>query len=262
MTEAPAPEESREEGAGFCGSRTGRRRSPRRPRRRSTSSPFEPGSSQTSVTKPAGEITCLVLCARKAGAVWVAARPPHAMAANAELLASAAVARGARDRIDSRLRSVLSAPAIRREPARRVWASASRAWCDTGSGMAVVARSLGVASDAEPGLRARLLGVPRSESSSMKPRQLHLVECQTGRESRDIDPMTRGARSLAVARRAEIASARRPHTVLPQPISLVDHVARRERVLCLQIDMTTVAVTHRPLVLVLVATEACGHLGP
>lgn len=60
---------------------------------------------------------------------------------------------------------------------------------------------------------------------------------------------------------AEITRTRSPHAVLAQPVPVMNQVARRKRVLCLEIDVTAVAVAHGPLVFVLVATEAGRHLG-
>jgi hypothetical protein len=65
-----------------------------------------------------------------------------------------------------------------------------------------------------------------------------------------------------MTRSAEIARARRAHAVLASPIAVVDEVTGRQGVLCRQIDVTTVAITGAPLVFVLVAAEANGHLGP
>jgi len=61
---------------------------------------------------------------------------------------------------------------------------------------------------------------------------------------------------------AEVASARRADTVLAQPVAVVHEVALGRRVLGREVLVAAIAVPKGPLILVLVAPEARGHLGP
>jgi hypothetical protein len=58
----------------------------------------------------------------------------------------------------------------------------------------------------------------------------------------------------------QITRTRGSHAVLAHPISIVHQMARRKRALALHVDVATVAVARRPLVLVLVTSKARRHL--
>jgi hypothetical protein len=72
--------------------------------------------------------------------------------------------------------------------------------------------------------------------------------------------MARRALPLGVAARAEVARAGRSYTMLADEVSVVNEVIVGRYSLVAQIDVAAVAVAHRPLVAVLVASEAGGHL--
>jgi hypothetical protein len=182
------------------------------------------------------------------------------MTLDAELLTRASVTTGARERVEPGLDAVLPAAARGRQKARRVRASKRRSGSHAGRSVAIDARAFGVARRAEPGIGTRLVGMARSETSAVKPGELYLVERKPRGKGGDRDTVARGARALAVARRAEIARARGAHAVLAYPVALVDQMARRRRVLVRQIDVATIAVAQRPLFLVLVAAKAGRHL--
>ncbi len=185
----------------------------------------------------------------------VAARAADTMATDAELLAGAAVAAGARRGIDACLHAMLTV-----RPARRVRALGGPTR-DVLARVAVDAGGLGVAGRAEPRIGARLLGVTGFEAGAMKAREAHVAEGQLPRQGGDGPfAVARGALPIGVAARAEVARARRAHAVLAEEVSVVNEVIVRRRALVAQIDVTLVAVAHRPLVAVLVAPEARRHL--
>ena len=114
---------------------------------------------------------------------------------------------------------------------------------------------------AQPGVRPRLFRVPRAEAGSVEPGQAHLVERHLRRQGRRRPrAVALRAGALGVAARAEIALAPGAHSVLADPVAVVNEVARRQRVLRGQVHVAAVAVAHFPLVLVLVAAEARRHL--
>jgi hypothetical protein len=81
------------------------------------------------------------------------------------------------------------------------------------------------------------------------------------------DAVALRARGLAVAAGAKIALASRSHSVLADPVAIVDEMARGCGVLRGEVHVAGVAVTKVVLVLVLVAAEADSHfreerLGP
>ena len=65
-----------------------------------------------------------------------------------------------------------------------------------------------------------------------------------------------------MAARAEIAGARSSDAVLAQPIAVMNKVTYGGRILGREVLVAAVAGAKRPLILMLVATEARGHLGP
>ena len=110
-----------------------------------------------------GQITALVLVAGEARTVGVAARSAHAMTANAQLLARASVATGARRGIDARLDAMFSIG-----PAGRVRIDCRRPG-DLLARVAVDAGTLGVACGAQARIGARFLGMASHEASTMEP---------------------------------------------------------------------------------------------
>jgi hypothetical protein len=128
--------------------------------------------------------------------------------------------------------------------------------------MALDARVFAVARRAETGIGAGLEGVSRLEPGSMQAGEGHRIERKPrGQSGHRADAVTSGARPFRVAGGAEVARARRADPVLAQPIAVVYEVARRQSAFGLEIDVTAVAVTKVPLILMLVATEAGRHLG-
>jgi hypothetical protein len=196
-----------------------------------------------------------VLVAREPRPVRVAAGPADAMAADAELLARAAVATSARHGIDARLCAMLTV-----DPAR--WMRATRRGPgDVLASVAVDAGALGVTGRAEPRVGARLRAVTSRETGAMKPGQAHLAQGQLpGKHGDRAHAVARRALPLGVTARAEIALARRAHTVLTDEVSVVNEVVVRRSAFGAHIDVATVAVPQRPLVAVLVAPEAARHL--
>jgi hypothetical protein len=91
----------------------------------------------------------------------------------------------------------------------------------------------------------------------------HFVEGELGRKRRDgPDTVAGGTGALRVAARAEVAFAGRTNAVLAEPVAVVNEVAHGRRVLAREVLVAAVAVTKRPLILVLVTSEARRHLGP
>jgi hypothetical protein len=79
--------------------------------------------------------------------------------------------------------------------------------------------------------------------------------------------VTGRALGLGVAGRAELPRARGAHAVLAHAVlahevALMNDVARGRDLLAREIHVAAVAVARLPLVLVLMAREALGHLGP
>jgi hypothetical protein len=90
----------------------------------------------------------------------------------------------------------------------------------------------------------------------------HPIEREAPRQrGYDADAVTSRAVAFAMTGRAEIARARRPHTMFAHPIAVVHEVARRQGLLRREIHVATIAVAGAPLILVLVAPEADRHLG-
>jgi hypothetical protein len=99
------------------------------------------------------------------------------------------------------------------------------------------------------------------KAGAVQTRKANVVESQTSRQDRHRPhTVTRGALPLGVAGRAEIACARRARAVLTNKVAVVNHVVVGERALGGEVDVASVAITHRPLVSMLVAAEARGHL--
>ena len=194
-------------------------------------------------------------------AVRVATRPSDTVTADTELFASPPVTRGARRGVDPCLHAVLSAAARRAHPTGRVRAPRRRSRCHARCSMAIAARALAVAGGAQPRRRPRLLGVTGAKASDVQTGESSLIQSHAPRESRNGGPMARRARPLGVTGSAEITRARRARAVLAEPITIVHDVAGRQRALVGQVHVATVTIAHRPLVLVLMTSKACGHLG-
>ncbi len=174
------------------------------------------------MTKPARQIAQLVPVAGETTTVGVAAGPAHPMAADAELLARAAVTSGARDGIEPRGQPMLTSPARCREPTGWVGTTRRGPRRHPRRSVAIDARIFGVARRAEPGLSARFFRVVCTKAGTMQSREPHLLECETRGERRHGHPVAAGTGSLAVARGAEVARAGGAHAVLSDPVSLVD----------------------------------------
>jgi len=120
-----------------------------------------------------------------------------------------------------------------------------------------------VASHAETGVGASFHRVAGDEAGTVEAREWHLIEHEPRRQRGDgADSVASGARSLGVAACAEITCARGSDAVLADPVAVMDEVTRRWRILRSEVLVTAVAVAKRPLILVLVTAEACGHFGP
>ncbi len=119
-----------------------------------------------------------------------------------------------------------------------------------------------MASDAHAGIGARFFRMTREKPCAVEARKVHVVERELGRERRyGALPVARCALAFGVASRAEVAGARRPRSVLSQPVAVVHHVIVGRLALRGQIDMAAVTVSQCPLVPVPMAPEAEGHLG-
>jgi hypothetical protein len=213
------------------------------------------------VTEAAGEVLRLAAHASETGTVWAATRAANAVTADAELLACAAVTSGARGRVDARLHSVVSAACAGGDPPGGVRAARRRARAHLFTIVAALAGALGVARRAEARICPRLHRVARDEASAVKTGQGHFVERERRGQRRDrADPMTRGARPLGVAARAQVPRARRAHAMLTNPVAVMHQVARGRPLFGCKVLVAAVAVAKRPLVLVLVAAEAGSHL--
>jgi hypothetical protein len=215
------------------------------------------------MAKTARLVVRLVSFTPEAGPVGIAAGSTDPMAADAQLLAGTAVATGARRRVDAGLHAVVPPSSSGRDPSLRVRAARARALSHMVVVVAALAGVLTVAGRTEARVGASLHRVPCDEACAVKAGEGDLVEHELGRQFRDgPDAVARGTRSLRVAARAEIACTRRPNPVLAQPVAVVNEVAHGRRILRRKVLVAAVAVTKRPLILVLVATEARGHLGP
>jgi hypothetical protein len=129
--------------------------------------------------------------------------------------------------------------------------------------MAALAGALAVAGRAEPRIRAGLHRVPRDEARAVKTGERDLVERESCGERRDgPDTVASGARTLRVAARAEVSRTGSSNSMLADPVAVMNQVARGRRVLRREILVAAVAVAKRPLIPMLVATEARGHLWP
>lgn len=212
------------------------------------------------MAETAGLVSPLVLVAREAGAMRVPSRSTDPVAPDAELLACAPVARRAGDRIQSRLASVISASSPRIEPARRVRVATRWAEPHARRRVAFLAGALAVAGDAEARIDARFLGVAAAKTGSVQAYRSAIAHGEPGREPGGRPDAVAGrAGALAVAGRAEIASARRADPVLPQKIAIVNDVAARRDPFGREIFVAPVAVSNAPLILVRVAGEADAH---
>jgi hypothetical protein len=117
-----------------------------------------------------------------------------------------------------------------------------------------------VTPDAKTGGSTGFFGVARSETGSVQTVEAHGVERQPRRQSWNVHAVARRARAFRVARSAKVTRGSRAHAVLADPIAVVHEVARGQCILCLHVDMATVAVAHCPLVFVLMTSEARRHL--
>ena len=196
----------------------------------------------------------LVLVAREAGSVRVAARSTDRVAADAELLARASVAARAGHGVDPRLGAMLPV-----RPAGRVRA-ARRHSGHVLAGVAIDAGALAVAGRADSGVGARLVGVASQEAGAMQPGEAHVTQGQLPRQrGHGSLAVARGALAIGVAARTEIARARGSNAVLADEVSVVNEVVVGRHPLVSKIDVATVAVAQGPLVAVLVAPEAARH---
>lgn len=183
----------------------------------------------------------------------------HAVAADAERLASPTVTAGAAPGVETCGMSVFSS--ARAHPSRRMWTSEC-AGCsaDLTTEVTVCAElTFGMARRAERRIRAGLVRVSLEESSAMKPREAWLVERELPRERGDGDAVTRRTLRLAMAPRTEVAGSRRANTMLSHEVSVMDDVAGRGDCFGREVDVTTAAVTRAPLAGVLMARETLSH---
>ena len=117
-----------------------------------------------------------------------------------------------------------------------------------------------MAGGARARIRTRFPGVPGAEPGAMEPRERRVVEGELRRKRGDrAHPMARGARALAVTTGAEIGFTRSANAVLAQPVPVVHHMRRGDRVLGGEFHVAPLAVTDGPLIAVLVAAEADRH---
>jgi hypothetical protein len=129
--------------------------------------------------------------------------------------------------------------------------------------VAALAGVLGVARRAKARIRASLHRMPRHEACAVKTGQRDLVERESRGERGDgPDPVASGAGALRVAARAKVTGARGSDSVLTQPVAVMNQVTYRRGILGREALVAAVAGAKRPLILMLVATEARGHLGP
>ncbi len=190
-------------------------------------------------------------------------RAAHAMAADAELLSRAAVAPRARGRVDARLHAVVPTAAPGRDPSFRVRAARASALPDVVPVVAALAGALGVARRAKSRIGASLHRVPSDEASAVKAGERDLVEREPRWQRRNRrDAVACGAGALRVAARTEVTSACGPDSVLAQPVAVMDEMTRGRGVFRSEVLVAAVAITKGPLISVLVAAEARGHLGP
>ena len=202
----------------------------------------------------------LVFRAREAAPMGAAARASDSVATDAELLTGPTVTPRAGYGVDSRLNAVLSSARPRADPPGGMRAARSRGRRDPLGRVAVGAGVDAMARRAEAGIGPGLVGVSRDESGAMQPRQGDFVEREPrGQRRNGAGAMAARARAFAVAARAQVARARRPHAVLADEIAVVHEVIRRRAALGADIDVATIAVAQGPLVAVLVATEAARH---
>jgi hypothetical protein len=114
---------------------------------------------------------------------------------------------------------------------------------------------------AQAWVRTRFFRMPRPKARPVQTLQADLVERHLpGQRGHRRNAMARGARSLAMAGRAEVALTPGPHSVLAEPVAIVNEVARWRRVLGGKVDVTGIAAAQVPLILVLVTAEADRHL--
>ena len=114
---------------------------------------------------------------------------------------------------------------------------------------------------ADAGIGPRFLRVPRRKTGAVQSGETDVVERQPRRQrGRGALPMARRALPLGVTARAQVALARRPRPMLAHPVAVVDEVVVGSLSVVPQVDVTSIAVAQRPLIAVLVAAEARGHL--
>ena len=128
--------------------------------------------------------------------------------------------------------------------------------------MAIDAKELTVASDALPRIGSRLLVVHRDEIRTVHRIPHRFVEAEPRRNRRDGDSVTGAALALGMALGAEVALRVGLHPVLSKEIPVVDDVALGQRHFARQVDMTTAAISGRPLTLVRMTAEARRVLDP
>jgi len=134
---------------------------------------------------------------------------------------------------------------------------------DVLAGVAIDARALAVARHAEARLPAGLQGMAGAKARAVQTGKPHAIEREAPRQrGYDTDAVTSRAVAFTVTRRAEIARARRPHSMFAHPIAVVHEVTGRQDLLGREIHVASIAVAGPPLILVLVAPEADRHLGP
>jgi hypothetical protein len=225
--------------------------------------PSTASSRRDSVAQSTRQIVSLAPLAAKPRAVWAPSGSADAVTADAELFTRATMTSGARCRVDARLGPVVASAAPRAYPPQRVRATRCRARTDMTAVMAPLTRILAVTRRAQAGVGASLIRVSRDEACAVKARERDTVECERRWQSRDgADPVAPRAGALGVAARAKVSRARRTRAVLAQPIAIVDEVAYRGRVFGREVLVTAVAVAQWPLIAMLVAAEASGHLRP
>jgi len=205
----------------------------------------------------------LVPLTPEARSVGASAGSAHAVAADAELLPGTAMASRARGRVDARLHAVIPSSGPGRDPPLWVRAARARALSNMVVIVAALAGVLGVARRAKARIRASLHRMPRHEACAVKTGQRDLVERKSRGERGDgPDPVASGAGALRVAARAKVTGARGSDSVLTQPVAVMNQVTYRRGILGREVLVAAVAGAKRPLILMLVATEARGHLGP
>jgi len=237
-----------------CQWRAPRRRAPAR-----SAGGARRGSWSDSVTLYARLIMVLILAARKPRPVRTASGAADTVAPHTELLVRSPVTSGARRRLEPRARPVL--PPARRQPSGWVRARGGGARRHPAARVTVDARAFRVARRADAWVGPCFLGVPCRKAGAVQSGKRDVVERQPrGQRGDGALTMARGALPLGMTARAQVALARRPRAVLAHPVAVVDEVIVRSLSVVAEVDVTSVAVAQRPLIAVLVAAEARGHL--